>query len=659
MHLKQPGTQAVNVKAKKPGRAMPFFAVFLSFFLLELFGFLFLNTAGDSGFWDLFRPQGFTAEAEAISYWPLAFGLLWALLLSALVRLLPRKAGRVVYGIFFFLSLIYTGAQTGYFLMFREMMWLSDFRYAGESTDYLSTILTEYPTAWRVGILALAALGIVILCRFPRYRCSLERNLPAGLLAAAAILGTILLPKAVFLHDQTIRYARSDYGRSQSAEAAYNVMYNAHRVWEICGLTQTGLRDLSRNILYPLTPGYARQQREAVTEIDQYFAARPDHQDNAMTGMFAGKNVILVLMESMDDWALGAHTPTINRLMEEGINFTNFYTPGYGSIRTFNTEFAVNTGSFLSSRGGFAFDYVVNDYRQSLANQLKRQGYSALTYHYNDPSFYSRGVFEPAMGYDGYLSYQDYITEGQEDLLYDDQFLFDHPSLRESFFRQGPKLNFLITRSAHLSYVYNEVLSYWGLKKYPEFRGMTGSEEEDCMYLKAKLVDDMFARLLAELEAQGELENTVIVGFTDHYTYGIENQSMVLERSGITEPLLVEKTPCFIWSPGGPKMAMGKTLNSADLLPTLLNLMGIDAGFPYVGWDAFDPNYEGYVLFPDGSWITSGAAFDNQDSGLISVDGDPPDVSQEEIEAMVQKALEFVRITDLILETDYYRQKGE
>ena len=79
-----------------------------------------------------------------------------------------------------------------------------------------------------------------------------------------------------------------------------------------------------------------------------------------MTGLLKGKNVVLVLMESMDDWMIGDHTPTITKLMSEGVNFTNFYTPVYGGIRTFNTEFCINTGSFLSSQGGYAFDYVTN-----------------------------------------------------------------------------------------------------------------------------------------------------------------------------------------------------------------------------------------------------------------------------------------------------------
>ena len=88
---------------------------------------------------------------------------------------------------------------------------------------------------------------------------------------------------------------------------------------------------------------------------------------------------------------------------------------------------------------------------------------------------------------------------------------------------------------------------------------MTGNEETDCMYVKAKLVDDMFARLLKELEAHGELENTVIVAITDHYAYGFKNEELMLECSGVEDVLLLEKTPCFIWSPDGPALSGAPT----------------------------------------------------------------------------------------------------
>lgn len=626
---------------QKTRRRIHFLFLPLSFFLVEVFAFFFLSLN--------------TEEFRLAQFWPLAFGALWAAILSGFVRLFPAKAGRVVYGILYFVAAIYAAVQTGYFYLFSEMMWLSDFRYASEGSDYFSVLLS-YPIGWWLGLAALAVQGITILVKFPRCKQKWSTGIAAAAVVIAASVGAACLPQAVFVQDGDIRYASSDYGRVQSAEAAYDNMFNAHRLYQVCGLYQTLEKDIYKNGIYPLTPSYAAAQKAGKAEINAYFADRTVGGDNEMTGLLEGKNVVLVLMESMDDWMIGEYTPTLERLMSEGISFTHFYTPGYGGIRTFNSEFCVNTGSFLSSQGGYAFDYITNTYRQSLASLLTQEGYSAKTFHYNDPSFYSRGVFSPAMGYSEYVCYGDYIGADEEDLLYDDQLLLDNPGLNAEFFREGqPTLNFIITRSAHLSYKYNEVLSYWALKKYPEFRGLTGNEETDCAYLKAKLVDDLFARLLQELEDKGQMENTVIIGFTDHYTYGYKDEASLFALSGVDDALLLEKTPCFIWSADLQPMKVDKTLNTSDLLPTMLNLLGVDSPYDYIGRDAFDPTYEGYALFSDGSWISGDIAYDAGTKRVLSITGGEAEASSETLDAMAQKVQQFVRINNLILDTDYYK----
>lgn len=624
---------------KKKVRPVPYWVIPASFFLIELFGFCFLSGGG--------------------ALWPLAFGLLWAGILGGFLRLLPRKGARIGYGVLYLLSLVYAGFQTGYYILFSGMMWLSDFRYASEGADYAQVLLT-YPIGWWLGLAGLILLGGFVLWKFPKEASGGNRVL-AAILAAASAVGAWFLPEAVFLSDSGIQYAGSDYGRSQSAEAAYDNMFNTHRLYQVCGLYQTACKDIYANAIYPLTPSHAAAQAQGKSEIDSYFASRDNSGRNAMTGFLEGKHVVLVLMESMDDWMVGTYTPTLEKLMAEGINFTNFWTPVYGGIRTFNTEFCINTGSFLSSQGGYAFDYVTNTYNQSLANQLRGAGYSAKTFHYNEPSFYSRGEFSPAMGYEEYVCYGTYLEGIDEktakNMLYDDKLLFDNQGLKEEFFREGqPNLNFIITRSAHLSYKYNEVLSHWGLKKYPNFRGLTGNEETDCAYLKAKLVDDLFARLLEELEAHGQLENTVIIGVTDHYTYGYKDMDSLLALSGVEEELLLEKTPCFIWAADLEPMTVDKVLNTSDLLPTVLNLLGVESPYTYIGHDAFDDGYDGFVPFSDGSWIYGDAAYDAGADQLLSVSGRSQTVTAQIQQTLAQRVQEFIRINNLILETDYYQE---
>lgn len=633
----------------------------LSFFLIEVFAFFFLSTAsvssGDVFTQHLFEQQGYTDEAmQSVSLWPLAFGAVWAVLLTALVRLLPGKASRIGFGVIYFFFLAYAVVQTGYFLLFREMMWFSDFRYASEGADYFDVLLS-YPLSWWLSILGLLLLGVFTLWKYPSSFG--WKGKPFSVLAVvAAVFAAVNLPQQVFAHDEQIQYAESDYGRSQSAEAAYENMFNAHRLYQVCGIYQTAVKDLYTHSIYPLTPGYRQEQEEAQEEIDAFFASREESGPNEMTGLLKDKNVILVLMESMDDWMIGEHTPTLSKMMSEGIHFTRFYTPGYGGIRTFNTEFCANTGSFLRSGGGYAFDYVTNTFDQSLASQLTKEGYRALTFHYNDPSFYSRGVFSPAMGYESYVSYQDYVS-GKSKSLYDDQLLFDSQPLNDAFFSGEKKLNFVITRSAHLSYKYNEVLSYWGLQKYPQYKGLTGNEETDCALLKARLVDDFFARMLQELESHGQLENTVIVGITDHYTYGYKDTASLLALSKVNDTLLLEKTPCFIWGPDVPAMEEDKILNTSDLLPTLFNLLGVSSGYDYIGRDAFDDSYDGFVPFSDGSWITGDLAYNAGTKSLMTLDGGKGTATKEFQAEMANRVQTFTRINNLILDTDYYKAAEE
>lgn len=594
----------------------------------------------------ILKPQAWSAYV---------FSALWSLLLAGVALALPRLAGKIWFGITYGFFLLWTLAETAYQSVFNRMMWLGDIVYAGEGAGFLGDVLASFPVVWWIGAPLLIALGVLLIKRFPKTCENIWLRSSYALVTAAAIVVLFFMPEWVFLRDLEVWGTRSEYGQANSYRATYTTMYDAGKVYNICGMYQLTFRDIWVHYLYPLTPSYRAEMDEQVQGIEEYFAQREESGENEMTGLFEGKNVVLVLMESMDDWMITQEdTPTLYRMMQEGMNFTNFYTPGYGTARTINSEFCMNTGIYLPTNGKYVFNYVTNDFSQSFASQMTANGYTAEVFHYNTPDFYSRGVFEPAMGYRNYNCYEDYETDKYR--LYDDELLFDIPELNDLFFREGPTFNTIITRSAHLSYVYNEVLSSWALKQYPEYKGKYGSEEEDCARLKAKLVDDMFDRLLTELEDKGKLENTVIIGLTDHYTYGYKNMDELYAHSGVDDVLLLEKTPCFVWSYQGESMDVDKALNTADFLPTMLNLLGIDSPYSYLGQDAFDPNYEGYVLFPDGSWIADGVVCKVASSGAHTIleNKNNIDISQEMFDEMDKKAHEFIRISNLLLTSDYY-----
>lgn len=612
-------------------RILPLFA---AFFLVEVLAAFLMQPKDLTGLW---------------------FGAAWALLLSGLLICLPRLAGRICFGLVYYFCLLWMLAQTGYYQVFGKLMWLADLFFTAESVDYFGDVLGSFPLLWWIGGIVLLGLGGIMIWLFPRPGKGFAPRIPSLLAAVVAAVMLAALPEMVFLKDQDIWGARSEYAQSSSYRATYETMYDGAKTYNICGIYHLTFRDVWEHEIYPLTPMYQNERQELKNQVDDYFAQRGESTDNEMTGLYKGKNVVLVLMESMDDWMITPNdTPTLYKMMEESISFTRFYTPGYGTARTINSEFCINTGIYLPTNGDFVFDYVTNGFDQSIASLATENGYSAEVFHYNDPAFYSRGDFEPALGYNSYNSYSDYTDD--KDALYDENLLFDIPELKELFFREGQTFNTVITRSAHLSYVYNEVLSHYALKQYPEYRGMYGSQEEDCARVKAKLVDDFFSRLLKELEAHGRLENTVIIGVTDHYTYGYKNMEELYAHSGVEDTLLLEKTPCFVWSADGETMAVDKTLNTADFLPTMQNLLGFDSPYTYLGQDAFDPEYVGYALFPDGSWISDGVACRANTGGEPEILQNLNNryLSEDYLREMTEKTQRFIQISNLLLITDYY-----
>ena len=73
------------------------------------------------------------------------------------------------------------------------------------------------------------------------------------------------------------------------------------------------------------------------------------------------------------------------------------------------------------------------------------------------------------------------------------------------------------------------MLSYWGLKKYPEFKGLTGNEETDCALLKAKLVDDLFADFKDE-KVSFSLPSLRI----DSFSIDLAHKMQQVRKSGLT-----------------------------------------------------------------------------------------------------------------------------
>ena len=79
------------------------------------------------------------------------------------------------------------------------------------------------------------------------------------------------------------------------------------------------------------------------------------------------------------------------------------------------------------------------------------------------------------------------------------------------------------------------------------------------------------------------------------------------------------------------------------ILPTVLNLLGFTPSKYYLGHDAFNPNYSGYVFFPDYSW------YDGKIHYTSDYDGEITDY----IKQMNLDIYERIDVNNKVLESDY------
>ena len=565
--------------------------------------------------------------------------LMWAVLLSALVTLIPsRRWGRVAYALVYGFYFIYTVAQFGVHLVLDRFIYVTDIFLAGEGADYTSYVLQFIDLGLILQLLALIGFGVLGAVFFPKKPSAPGKTaLVRGLAALLAVLG--------------ISQAGSFYGELagdnvwnnfQSPAFEYKRFVSPNFGMQITGVYQFLCRDLQVQLARSFTDTSALSE-----EIDAYFAEKPDHLGNEYTGLLEGKNVIIVMLESIDDWVITPEVmPTLHSMMESSINFTNHYTPDYASGYTFNTEFAFNLGVYPYSNGNVSYALTRSAFPYSVANMFTAAGYTANSFHEGYPDFYNRGPMHTAFGYTLYHCFRDFPMQHPDvHSVHDDTFLPMNDTLYGAMTAADPFCSFVITYSAHLPYAQDE-LSIWGRMKYPVYN--VYGEELSGLYSKARLTDEMFRLLLERLEADGKLQDTVFVCYTDHYLYGLQDQELLQQKSEEAGSAILEKTPAFIWWPGCEGIQIDKVCHTVDLAPTVMNLFGMEVPKNIMGSDILDDSYEGYAIFPYTTWNKDGTYVK---FGEVQWNDHMTDEQIQQMNAFVQQ---YYYINDAILDADYY-----
>ena len=383
--------------------------------------------------------------------------------------------------------------------------------------------------------------------------------------------------------------------------------------------------------------------------LNEWIEGREASAKNEYTGLFEGKNLILITAESFSPYIIDAErTPTLYKLATEGMQFTNFYTPLWG-VSTSDGEF-VTTTSLIPKTGVWSYTEIADNYMPyALGSLFSDLGARSFAFHDHSYTYYNRQYSYPNMGYEYYgqgggLSLTEQWPESDVEMVEATVPMF----IGEDYFHV-----YYLTVSGHLNY------SYIGNSMAAKHR----DEVEDLDYsepVKAYLACNMeleyaLEELLKQLDAAGKLEDTVIALAPDHYPYGLSNEEYA-ELRGVEEldtEFELYRNAFLLWTPGIEPVTVDKACSNLDILPTLLNLFGIEYDSRLLmGTDLFG-DIPPIVMFYDHSFITD-KIFYNAMTGEVTPRTDEL-VSQEYVTQFRGIVNERFTYSARIIETDYYR----
>ena len=388
-----------------------------------------------------------------------------------------------------------------------------------------------------------------------------------------------------------------------------------------------------------------------IASLHSYVSSVQPTMKNAYTGLFAGKNLILITAEAFTSEVIDPErTPTLYRLATQGIQFRDYYQPAWGASTT-TGEFSNVVGLVPTTAGMCMKEAVQQDLFLTMGHQLQAQNYYSAAYHNHNKDFYDRDKTHTKLGYDRFLALYGGL-EGVQAVFPESDLEMINATVPQ-YIDQQPFSVYYMTVSGHCMYSLKE--NAMARKNYDEVADMDPCEAVKCYYASQLELEKAMTSLVEQLEAAGIADDTVIVIATDHYPYGLERSSAWRNTSDYLSELYgVDKYDKFvrdhnaliIWSGclEGKNIEVDEPVYSLDILPTLSNLFGLDYDSRLlVGRDVFSGESP-LVLWPDFSWKTDKGSFDTQSGTFTPAEGVDVDENYiARVKSIVRNKIDYSR----------------
>ena len=611
--------------------------------------------------------------------YPVLFGLLGGALCTLVVSSLP-KVLRQITGVFLVAAqVLLAEVQLVYHCIFGDFMPVSQIGMGGNVVvNFNSQLLYGIRQNLLKILLLLLPLIVVILCLALRRGQALKLRLRwKQTMASFAVLLALLLTVTGLMYvgrDNAFSVYRTFTNVNTSTDSSYKKI----------GMLATTAQEL-RYMLFSgsgsitITPSslnisdvprtYSSNSYNVIESIDftaladstdsdilkatdEYLSNATPTRKNNYTGLLKDYNLITICAESFCPWFISEElTPTLYQLSHTGIIFENYYGT-FQSVTT-NGEYTMCMGLYPDmsrTKTDSSFNVAGTNYLPfCLGNALKGMGYQAWGYHDYIGDFYNRNITHANMGYtfkaaDSGLAMK--IDWPSSDLEMMEASVDDYINSGEPFHA------YYMTFSGHYQYNWDNAMS---AKNRDAVKDLPYSEPVKA-YIACNLeLEYALEYLMQRLEEAGVADKTCIVLTNDHYPYGL-TEDEYNELAGQTLDTTFEKYRnsfiCYV--PGlSENIVVDEYCSTADILPTLLNLFGVDyASRLLAGTDVLSSGLHVAVL-SDKSFLTKTFRYDAGTETAIPADENTT-VSDKLAEAYRLYVDSRFQLSGNILNSDYY-----
>lgn len=387
-----------------------------------------------------------------------------------------------------------------------------------------------------------------------------------------------------------------------------------------------------------------------INKINNYVSKDTGTLKNKYTGMFKDMNLIYIVAESFSEIAVSKElTPTLYKLVHDGFDFTNFYTSN--NLSTIGGEFQALTGLYadnqiLSSwRGGKAY------YPYGIGTVFKNLGYKVQGYHNNSAYYQDRNVYLKNLGISNFKG----CYNGLEKLINCNKWPQSDVEMINATYKDyinsdKPFMTYYMTVSGH--FYYTKSANSMVAKNYKYVKDLDYSEEVKGYIATQIELDRALESLLDKLEEAGKLDNTVIVLLADHYPYNLSIKH-INELSTYKRDTLIEANSnnLIIYNSKMKNVVVDKVAMSIDVLPTVLNLFGVEYDSRLIMGRDILSTTEGIAIFKNKSWVTNKGTYYASTSKFNAKE----EVSDDYVDTINSIVNNRVALSRMIVDNNYYK----